>query len=132
MKKELIAPCGMNCGLCLHYLRAENKCPGCFTGRKVNGRIIQCKRRSCAKRTGSFCYECSNFPCPSIQALDRLYRERYGMSEIENLKFIRDHGMVAFLENEEKKWVSSQGTYCVHDGKRYRQQSNQPKDRLLE
>ena len=26
----LIAPCGMNCGICLAYLRKERKCPGCL------------------------------------------------------------------------------------------------------
>ncbi len=25
----LIAPCGMNCGTCLGYLREKNKCVGC-------------------------------------------------------------------------------------------------------
>ena len=29
MKSELIAPCGMNCGICYGYLREKNKCPGC-------------------------------------------------------------------------------------------------------
>jgi hypothetical protein len=24
--KQLIAPCGMNCGICLGYLRDKNKC----------------------------------------------------------------------------------------------------------
>lgn len=27
--KSLIAPCGMNCGTCIAYLRDKNKCPGC-------------------------------------------------------------------------------------------------------
>lgn len=109
----------MNCGLCLHYLRAENKCPGCFTGRKVNGRVIRCKRRSCKKRKGEFCFSCEEFPCKSIQALDKRYREKYGMSEIKNLEFIRDNGLSAFLESEEKKWVNEDGTLCVHNQKRY-------------
>ncbi|MDD5456566.1 MAG: hypothetical protein PHV30_05985 [Candidatus Margulisbacteria bacterium] len=29
MKPALIAPCGMNCAICLGYLREKNKCPGC-------------------------------------------------------------------------------------------------------
>jgi hypothetical protein len=120
MKEELIAPCGMNCGLCLNYLRAENKCPGCYTGRKVNGKEIKCKRRSCQKREGNFCFTCAEFPCESIRTLDERYRDRYGMSEIENLELIRDYGMQAFLENEEVKWVSNEGTLCVHDKKRYK------------
>lgn len=119
MKKELIAPCGMNCGLCIGYLRAENKCPGCYSGRKVSGKPIKCSRRSCTKRKGEYCYSCEIFPCKSIQTLDKRYREKQGMSEIENLIFIRDKGMDAFLESEEKKWVNGEGTFCVHDKKRY-------------
>ena len=29
IKTRLIAPCGMNCAVCLGYLREKNKCPGC-------------------------------------------------------------------------------------------------------
>lgn len=120
MRKELIAPCGMNCGLCVAYLREENKCPGCFTGRKVNGKPIKCNRRSCTKREGSFCFSCPEFPCKSIQALDKRYREKHGMSEIENLEMIRDKGMEFFLKNEEKRWVNKDGVYCVHNKQRYK------------
>jgi hypothetical protein len=41
------------------------------------------------------------------------------MSEIENLEYIRDHGMEEFLENERRKWVSDNGILCVHDKKYY-------------
>ena len=46
---------------------------------------------------------------------------RYGMSEIENLNTIKNKGMVLFLAQEREKWVNSDGTYCVHDKKRYPQ-----------
>ena len=29
MKPILIACCGMNCNLCIGFLREKNKCPGC-------------------------------------------------------------------------------------------------------
>lgn len=29
MKRELVAPCGMNCRLCVAYVRKKNPCPGC-------------------------------------------------------------------------------------------------------
>ena len=117
--KNLIAPCGMNCGLCLHYLRSENKCPGCYTGRKVNDRPIKCHRRLCTKRKGEFCFECQSFPCDSIKKLDERYRTKYGMSMLENLYYIRDNGIEKFLENEEARWVSEKGVSCVHDKKIY-------------
>ncbi len=122
IKAEMIAPCGMNCGLCLHFLRAENKCPGCFPGRKVNGRLIKCQRRLCKKRTGYFCYECTDFPCESIKTLDKRYKERYGMSEVENLNKIKNDGMQLFLKEQNQKWVNKEGVFCVHDGKRYQSQ----------
>ena len=51
--------------------------------------------------------------------MDERYRGRYGMSEIENLEFIRDKGMEAFLESERKKYCSDRGVFCVHDKKYY-------------
>jgi hypothetical protein len=120
MKKELIAPCGMNCGLCLHYLRTENKCGGCFSGRKVNGRCIKCAIKLCQKRKGVYCYECEEYPCERLQRLDKRYREKYGMSEIENLNIIKEKGIDSLMESEKKKWVNKDGILCVHDGKRYK------------
>jgi len=119
INSSLIAPCGMNCALCLHYLRSENRCRGCFTGRKVGGRPIKCSRKLCKNRKGDFCFECNKFPCENIKRLDKRYREKYGMSEIENLEFIRDKGMDEFIKNERKRWISSQGIFCVHDKKYY-------------
>jgi hypothetical protein len=29
MKSSLIAPCGMNCGICIGHLSDKNKCLGC-------------------------------------------------------------------------------------------------------
>jgi hypothetical protein len=59
------------------------------------------------------------FPCERLKRLDKRYREKYGMSEIENLRFIQEKGIGSFLGHEEKRWVNPCGTYCVHDKKRY-------------
>jgi hypothetical protein len=69
---------------------------------------------------GEYCFQCDKFPCERLERLDKRYREKYGMSEIENLKIIRDKGIEHFLKTKEKKWVNSDGTYCVHDKKRYK------------
>ncbi|MDO8507195.1 MAG: DUF3795 domain-containing protein [bacterium] len=119
INSKLIAPCGMNCGICLHYLRAENKCTGCFSGRKVNGRPIKCSIKLCKDRRGEYCFDCDKFPCERLDRLDKRYRERYGMSEIENLEFIRDKGMDEFIKRERGKWQSDKGILCVHDKKYY-------------
>jgi len=42
------------------------------------------------------------------------------MSEIENLKYIRDNGITRFVEEEHQKWVSDRGVLCVHDRKYYK------------
>ena len=121
MKKELIAPCGMNCGLCLHFLRAENKCAGCFSGRKVNDRCIKCSIKLCKERQGEYCFNCEKFPCERLKRLDKRYQEKYGMSEIENLQMIKEKGIDCFLKKEEGKWVNPDGVLCVHDKKRYKE-----------
>lgn len=120
MNKNLIAPCGMNCGLCLHYLRANNKCPGCFSGRKVNNKCIKCAIKLCKERQGEYCFNCDKFPCDRLKRMDKRYQEKYEMSEIANLEIIKEKGLESFLRQEEKKWVNSDGTYCVHDKKRYK------------
>jgi hypothetical protein len=117
--KKLVAPCGMNCGLCLHYLRINNKCTACFSGRKVNGKCIKCGIKLCKNRSGEYCFDCEKYPCERLKRLDKRYREKYEMSEIENLEIIKKSGINYFLNLEEKKWMSSDGIYCVHDKKRY-------------
>ncbi|MFA5828650.1 MAG: DUF3795 domain-containing protein [Candidatus Shapirobacteria bacterium] len=133
VNKDLIAPCGMNCGLCLHHLREKNKCPGCLSGRKVSGKCIKCGIKLCKDRRGDYCFNCDKFPCDRLKHLDKRYQDRYGMSEIENLKTIQQEGISSFLEKEEKKWVNSDGTFCVHDKKRYPEktiQSDGPRFRI--
>lgn len=120
MKADLIAPCGMNCGICRAYLRSKNPCQGCNKAEQNWPKTrVHCKLRNCQKRNSKFCYDCAQFPCDRLKHLDLRYRTRYGMSEIENLEFIRDKGIEKFLEEERKKWISEKGVLCVHDKKYY-------------
>jgi len=120
ISKNLIAPCGMNCAVCKAYLRQRNPCHGCKDIEQNKSKTrVNCKMRLCDKRTGDFCYECMEFPCDRLRHLDQRYRTRYGMSEIENLEFIRDNGIRKFLERERKKYISDKGILCVHDKKFY-------------
>jgi hypothetical protein len=121
-KFSLIAPCGMNCGICMAYLREKNKCPGC-RGVDTNKPItrVRCKIKNCKIfRNGraKFCFECGNFPCNNLQHLDTRYRTKYDMSMIENLENIKNFGIRKFLKNEDVRWTCSQcgGTICVHKG----------------
>lgn len=104
---SLIAPCGMNCGICLAHLREKNMCMGCrnLDPHKSKSRV-KCIIKNCARlhETGSgFCFECSNFPCTRLKQLDKRYRFKYKMSMIENLENIRKSGLEAFISAELKR-----------------------------
>ena len=125
--RDLIAPCGMNCGLCIHYQAQaldlnhrgyrRKYCPGCIPrGKNCLHMGDTCQRL----REGHvrFCYECEDFPCKSLKALDKRYHAKYRMSMIENLLFIRENGMDAFLSEQSCKWKCEKcgGTICCHNG----------------
>lgn len=105
MEVKLIAPCGMNCGICMAYLREKNHCPGCRgdDGLKQPSCRV-CVATHCDKREGRYCYDCPDMPCRRIKTLDKRYRTKYHMSMVDNLAFIKEHGEEAFLEKERKKW----------------------------
>jgi hypothetical protein len=119
---QLIAPCGMNCGVCLAYLREKRKCPGCH-GEDTNKSASRIKfiLRNCEivkKSQSGFCYECEKYPCKRLKQLDKRYRTKYSMSMIENLESIRRIGLLTFIENENERWRCTKcgGTICVHRG----------------
>jgi hypothetical protein len=116
--QNLIAPCGMNCAICRAFLRQNNPCHGCYNADKNMPKTrINCKMRICTKRSGKYCYSCPEFPCDRLRLMDRRYRTKYGMSEIENLEFIRKSGIRKFVALERKRWISEKGIFCVHDKK---------------
>lgn len=122
MKEELITPCGMNCGICMVYLRKKERCPGCRgddAGKKVT--VLRCFIKNCETvRTNEsgFCYECAEYPCKKLKHLDKRYRTKYSMSMIENLENIRENGLAAFIEGEKEKWRCPKcgGVICCHRG----------------
>ena len=106
--KLLIAPCAMNCGICIGYLREKNKCCGCNfdSGFKPNS-CKNCIIKNCEhiKTSASgFCYDCEKYPCKRLKQLDKRYRTKYRMSMIENLNKIKISGMTEFLKSENEKW----------------------------
>jgi len=121
-KVGLIAPCGMNCGICLGFLRERNPCSACrdTEGYKPNQCksciIINCDKLK--KTVSGFCYECEDIPCKRLKQLDKRYRTKYNMSMLENLEYIRVNGLENFVKNEEERWKCDQcgGLICVHRG----------------
>jgi hypothetical protein len=127
---DLIAPCGMNCAICKAYLayshnvpRQKGKvthCTGCLA-RNKNCAFV---KRDCPKKVGKklrICSECANMPCRNLAKIDELYRARYGMSMVENLKDIKEKGMTEFLHTQAKKYhcPNCGDVVSVHDGKCY-------------
>jgi len=85
-KNLLIATCGMNCGICIAYLREKNKCSGCRGLNKGNPITrSECKIKKCDKLHSEFCFNCEEFPCKKLMHLDKRYQTKYNMSMIENL-----------------------------------------------
>ena len=127
MEEKLIAPCGMNCGLCVSYLAMKydlNKrgfkrvyCKGCLP-RGKNCLHMGDRCDLLGEGLVRFCYECEKFPCSRLKDLDKRYCARYHMSMIENLKFIKEHGIESFLEKEEEKWRCPEcgEVICCHNG----------------
>lgn len=124
---ELISPCGMNCALCSSYLSMKNdlkakgiRMPYC-TGCKPRNKNCAFLKKKCSKLSGkevTFCFECINFPCDRLKKIDQRYNERYRMSMIDNLRFIKEKGIETFLKNQEKHWKCKTcgGMVCCHNG----------------
>jgi hypothetical protein len=126
---ELIAPCGINCGICKAYLAYSRGVP------KQSGKVTHCSgclprskncyiKRGCKKLRQNvfrFCFECKQMPCKNLEHLDRRYRSRYNMSMVENLKELKADGIEKFLENQQAKYKcrACGDVVSVHDGQCY-------------
>ena len=120
MIASMIAPCGMNCSLCIGHIREKNRCEGCNGNEQSKPQSCRtCSIVVCEKRKASesgFCYDCPAYPCTRIKNLDKRYRTKYGMSMVENLAYIKENGLDAFLKHEEERWNCSEcgATLSVH------------------
>lgn len=119
-----IAPCGMNCSLCLAYQRDVNSknstCSGCL-GSNLNkpSYCVRCPIKLCRERKpkkNKYCFSCKIYPCARLKRLDKRYRTRYNMSMIENLDTIREKGIREFTKVQKEKWTCPEcgSLICVH------------------
>ena len=127
MNEELIAPCGMNCGICRGYLACKydlrskgirmSYCIGC---RPRDKQCAFLKKRCNLLMEGKaqYCYECEDFPCTGLQRLDKRYKSDFRMSMVENLEYIRKNGIEQFLLKEEERWKCPEcgEVICCHNG----------------
>jgi hypothetical protein len=120
---ELIAPCGMNCGICIAFfgytLKGEKRKHTCSTCRLRKSKCAFIKQQcdTLATKQIEYCFECAGFPCESLKTLDTRYRITYGLSMIENLRYIQTQGLEQFLRNEQERWkcATCGGIICVHN-----------------
>ena len=118
--RELIAPCGMNCGVCVARLRDKKPCVGCWGDDKNKSKsCVGCIIKGCehlAQTKSKFCYECDKYPCTRLKNLDKRYRTGYKTSLMANLEYIRDNSIAQFLKVESEKWTcpSCGAILCVH------------------
>jgi len=125
-KIALIAPCGINCGVCMAYLayakgvtkqQGVSHCSGC----RVRNKNCAFIKKNCSARIGKdiqYCFQDPDFPCEKLQDIDDRYRRDYGISPIENLKVIRDLGIDAFIEQQDQAFKCEKcgGIKSVHNG----------------
>lgn len=130
--EDLIAPCGLNCGVCIVHLREKNKCDGCMSANDIKtSRNIKCGIKFCnehGKSVFSYCFECGKFPCSRLKSTEKRYVEKYQLSLIGNLYYIKQHGINEFIKNENEKWkckncggvLSVHRNFCLNCKQQYR------------
>lgn len=107
--EAMIAPCGINCGTCIAFLRnGRNRCPGCrYEAPDKPKTRVSCKIKNCEylPNAGSgFCSDCHLFPCARMKQIDKRYRTKYKTSLIRNLGAIKETGIRSYLEAETRRW----------------------------
>jgi hypothetical protein len=126
-QKKLIAPCGMNCGICASYLARKNDakkegiyktyCTGCRSRNKKCA-FLKSHCKLLTNKEVKYCYECPRFPCKRLIHLDKRYKTKYHMSEIANLESIKKDGIEKFFIAQEKIWKCPKcgGIISCHNG----------------
>jgi hypothetical protein len=117
-RTTLIAPCGMDCAICMAYLREKNHCSGCRAPDRKHH--INCTISACEKVRNKYCSSgCTEYPCRRLSQLDKRYRNKYVMGMIENLTAIKEHGIRVFVKTERERWTCRVcgGTIDVHHRK---------------
>ena len=115
----MFAPCGMNCVVCYKHCYHKKPCAGCLntdTGKPEHCR--KCRIKDCIRNSGfSYCFECSDYPCKLITNLEKSYNKRYQASLMENSEYMRQYGLEAFAQQQEKKYTCSKcgGIISIHD-----------------
>ena len=105
-KHPTIGYCGIDCGLCpRYYTDGSSRCPGCcgerFGQKRPSCGIITC----CVKKNGlEVCGECGDYPCEKFDKFTGCGDSFVSHKKmLPNLEFIKENGLDAFLEQQEKR-----------------------------
>jgi len=125
IKPELLAPCGLYCGVCAVYIahRDNNqkfkevltkvykpfikgvediKCTGCLSDGEVFPVCRSCPIKKCVQEKNiNGCYECEEFPCRYIENFPLEEGKKVIMRTIPTW---REQGTEKFVELEEKRY----------------------------
>lgn len=118
---KIIAPCGIDCGLCRAFVRDRQPCPGCRGGdSNKSSACLTCFIKNCEELGASghqFCFSCDKYPCADLLHLDSRYRTKYGVSVIDNLDRIQAVGVKRFVAEEASKWSCTEcgARLCMHN-----------------
>ena len=140
-KDHLAAVCGLYCGACVIYRARRDgnterleqlvevmkaiepvsledlQCDGCLAGGRLTPYCQKCLIRVCPEEKPGVvrCSDCPDFPCSRITAFND-DGMRHHAEVLDNLCRIRDEGVSAWLEAEEKRWLCPQ---CQRPGEWY-------------
>ncbi|MFW9936484.1 MAG: DUF3795 domain-containing protein [Candidatus Thorarchaeota archaeon] len=126
VKKELLAPCGLYCGVCSIYIAHRDNnikfkqvllpvykafaksvddiaCTGCLSSDVVFPVCRSCPIKKCCTDKGiEGCYQCDEFPCKFITNFPIPVGKKVIMRTIP---YWREHGTEKFVEEEEKRYI---------------------------
>ena len=117
--QNVLAPCGLYCGVCSAY-SLHQECKGCGSDCSCGecaacGHHARCRIYTCVKAHGfQTCAECPELPCTMLIefAYDPIWRSH--LPVIENLRRIQKIGV--------EDWLAEQREYWSDDERRLRQE----------
>lgn len=116
---EMFAPCGMNCLVCYRHCYHKKPCEGCL--RNDRGKPEHCRRcriKDCIReKSVCYCYQCPDYPCRQIKALEKSYNTRYHASLVDNSRAVKEQGVAAFLKKQREIYTCPMcgGVMSIHD-----------------
>jgi hypothetical protein len=125
VKKELLSPCGLYCGVCAIYIAHRDNnlkfkqillpvykafaktvddiaCTGCLSEGTVFPVCNKCYVKDCTNEKGiDGCYQCDEWPCKYIENFPIAVGKKVIMRAIPTW---REHGTEKYVEEEEKRY----------------------------